>query len=118
MITVSSGQTYTVPAGQTHTGDVVLAGGVLLNGSANSFPPVSGGVTIGNRLRWHGERAASDTIVNSGGILGAGWDGMASGDKIYGGFQLGLAGSRAAPLSAAVAVSRSSLAASRVGRRS
>ena len=48
MVTVSSGQTYTVPAGQTDTGDVVLDGGILdvLAGGTISNTIVNGGTNI------------------------------------------------------------------------
>ena len=56
MVTVSSGQTYTVPAGQTDNGDIVLSGGILdvlaggtisntvVNGGTNSNTTASGGI--------------------------------------------------------------------------
>jgi autotransporter passenger strand-loop-strand repeat protein len=73
MITVSSGQTYTVSSGQTDTGDVILGGGTLV--------VVSGGV-IANTINSGGTDVissgglATDTIVTFGvinafGALGA-----------------------------------------------
>jgi autotransporter passenger strand-loop-strand repeat protein len=103
MVTVSSGQTYTVSSGQTDIGDVVLAGGTLdvLSGGVISSTTDSGNVQVGSGGTAFGttvnfggvevvlEGSAVETIVNSGGILDVIFLGSASSTTVNsGGFDL------------------------------